>query len=186
MKLKIPELKDHPFVNKDAAEKIEIEQVQVDEELPLEPKVDPITMYKNLGLEFYGDKQFESAVVEFKKVLNADPSEKETQAYISKAYYQLGAQADNRSELNSAIENYQYALLHDNTCSKCKENLANLKNEFKELHYKTGMKYFDEQNLKQAILEWELVQKLDPQYKKVSELLTKAQTIQKNIDALKD
>jgi len=185
MKLKIPEIKKHPFINIDAAEKIEIEQVETKEEIPVEQKVDPIAMYKNLGLEFYNDKQYENAVVEFKKVLNAVPTEKETQALISKTYLKLGSQANTRSELNTAIKNYQNALLYDDGCLECKNNLIQAKNKYKAKHYKAGMKYFDQQNLKQAILEWKMVQKLDPKYKKVTELLAKAQTIQKNIDALK-
>ena len=47
------------------------------------------------------------------------------------------------------------------------------------------MKFFDEQNLNSAILEWDLVQQMDPDYKKVAQLLNKAKKIKKNIKAIK-
>jgi len=172
MKLKIPELKGHPFVNQKKTRNPEL-------------LTDPITMYKNLGIEFFKNQQFENAVLEFKKVLSADPTDKDSIAYIAKAYYHLGSTAYTQKKFLSAINHFQKALTFDRKCSACDNKILQSRDNYKELHYKAGMKFFDEQNLKRAVLEWNLVQKMDPEYKKVTQLLNKAKTIQKNIEAIR-
>ena len=47
------------------------------------------------------------------------------------------------------------------------------------------MKYFDAQDLARAVLEWNRVFRMDPGYKRTAELLEKARTIQKNVEAIK-
>ena len=182
MKLKIPELKEHPFVNQKAAPRLE---EWTDASIQPEKKTDTLTLYKDLGIEFFKNKQFENAVIELKKVLNGNPSDKDAIAYISKAYYQLGSNAYTQKKSLAAIEYFQEALTFNNNCSPCKNKITQIQNIYKESHYKAGMKFFDKQNLNSAIFEWNLVHKMDPEYKKVARLLNKAQTIQKNIKALK-
>jgi len=88
MELKIPELKDHPFVDqKTTASLGHVTETAVQPE----EKTDPLEMYKNLGIEFFENRQFENAVIEFSKVLSSAPSDKESITYIFKAYYQLGS-----------------------------------------------------------------------------------------------
>jgi len=182
MKIKLPELKNHPFINKTAKGSLELLN---DDTVQPENKTDPIIMYKNLAHDFFENQQFDNAVIEFKKVLNADPQDTESMAYISKAYYQMGSTAYTQKNLLAAIDHFQNALSYDKNCSPCTEKILESQSVYMESHYKAGMKHFDEQNLKMAIQEWTLVQTVDPEYKKVSKLLDKAKTIQKNIDAIK-
>ncbi|NOX34653.1 MAG: LysM peptidoglycan-binding domain-containing protein [Deltaproteobacteria bacterium] len=115
----------------------------------------------------------------------ADPKNKDSMANISKTHYQLGLEAFKKRKFLDAIENFQTALTFNKNCSPCKNMITKSRNLYKERHYKSGMKLYDEQNLNLAILEWELVQKMDPEYKKITELLNQAKTIQKNIKAIK-
>ncbi|MBU2631749.1 MAG: LysM peptidoglycan-binding domain-containing protein, partial [Proteobacteria bacterium] len=104
MKIKIPELKDHPFINQVSTD---IQDHWADESIEPEQKLDPVMMYKTLGIEFYKDLQFDSAVVEFKKVLSADPSDTESMDYISKAYLEMGSIAHTQKKFLTAIEHFQ-------------------------------------------------------------------------------
>jgi hypothetical protein len=56
---------------------------------------------------------------------------------------------------------------------------------YKEMHYKKGIRFFDREQLTKAIKEWELVRSMDPDYKKVNELISKAKTLLKKIEELK-
>lgn len=182
MKLKIPELLDHPFVNQKKTDKITL---SAHESPAPEEKADPLAKYKNLGIDFFKNREFKNAVIELKKVVTADPADMDSKVYISKAYYNLGESADTKKEYLAAIENFKTALYFDNNCPSCKGRIKQTRSLYKEHYYKSGMKFFDEQNLNMAISQWELVQTMDPDYKKVTELLGKAKTIQKNIKVIR-
>lgn len=182
MKIKLPELSDHPFVNQTVENTLE---QLTDDEIQNEKKTDPLMMYKSLGMEFFKEQEFDNAVTEFKKVLSADPKDKDAMEYISNAYYEMGSASYTQKKFLVAIEHFQNALAFNKNCSQCIHKIAQSRNNYTESHYKAGMKFFDAQDLNNAILEWDLVQQIDPEYKKVTELLDKAKTIQKNIDALK-
>ena len=53
-------------------------------------------------------------------------------------------------------------------------------------HYKQGIQFFDREQLTEAIQEWKLVWSVDPDYKRVDYLITKAKTILKNIRELRE
>lgn len=182
MKLKIPELEDHPFIIQEPEKPLEIvkeETVEPDEEF------DAMDMYKNLGIEFFKIRQYDDALVEFRKVANTNPEDTETVEYISKSYFFMGIHEAKKRNLLQAIENFKSSLAFNKACNVCREKLIQTQNEYKENHYKSGMKHFNRQNLNAAISEWEHVYAMDPDYKQVSELLEKAKTIQKNIEAIK-
>jgi cell fate (sporulation/competence/biofilm development) regulator YmcA (YheA/YmcA/DUF963 family) len=53
------------------------------------------------------------------------------------------------------------------------------------MHYKRGIRFFDKERLNEAIKEWELVRYMDPDYKKVNELINKAKMLLEKIEELK-
>ncbi len=182
MKLKIPEIKEYPFINQEEITSLEhLTNIPVQPEIRIESKV----MYQNLGMEFFNEGQFQNAIIEFKKVLNSDPLDQASTTYISKSYYQMGLKEQTGKKYIAAIEYFEDALSFTNDCSICKKKIKTCRNTYLELHYKKGMEFFNEQNLDMAVSEWDLVQTMDKKYKKVAELLNKAKTIQTNIDALK-
>ncbi|MCF6247430.1 MAG: LysM peptidoglycan-binding domain-containing protein [Desulfobacula sp.] len=190
MKLKIPQLKANPFINQEATmpmpyEKSSLPQKNILPKVEAEPEVNPIAMYKSLGIKFFDSKKFKSAIVEFKKILNTNPDDKDAVVYLRNSYIHLGTAAINNQQYLTAINYFQRAANHDKTCISCKNEIKNSQNLYKEFHYKTGMKLFDEENLSRAITQWDLVFEMDPDYKRISELLDKAKTIQKNINAIK-
>ncbi len=184
MKLKIPHLEKFPFVKPviQKNEQIDQQPAQIEE---IEAEISPGKMYTDLGIEFFESKQYENAIAEFKKVLNSDPVDTDAAGFISYAYIHLGTAAFNNRKYLDAIDYFQNAHDYDKACSACKNKIQKIQKLYKELHYKAGMKFFDAQELTRAISEWDLVYQMDPDYKRVTELLEKAKTIQKNIDVLK-
>lgn len=181
VKLKIPELKDHPFVNHYLATPSE---PFLDIASPAQKKSDSLAMCRDLGMDLFKNRQFENAAIEFKKVLSTDARDKTARVYLSKTYYQMGTQAHADKNFLTAIKNFKAALAYD-TCPLCEKEMAQSIDGYKEFHYKAGMKFFDRQDLNMAILEWTLVQNMDPEYKKVLELLDKTKKIQTNMEAIR-
>ena len=68
----------------------------------------------------------------------------------------------------------------------CKLYIKKSEDLYKETHYKRGIRFFDRERLIEAIKEWELVRLIDPNYKKVNELIKKAGTLLKKIEELKE
>jgi len=183
MKLKIPELKEHPFIKQDKITSMEnLIAIPVKDQI----KIDLNILYQNMGVELFNEGQFQNAILEFKKVLNSDPLEKASTSYISKSYYQMGLKEQTGGKYIAAIGHFENALSFAKDCSLCKNKIKTCRNSYLELHYKKGMKFFNEQNLDIAVSELEMVQMMNQNYKRVTELLKKAKIIQTNIEALKE
>ena len=74
---------------------------------------------------------------------------------------------------------------NDQDCKKCNENIRKCEDTYKEIHYNKGLEYFGDQKLADAIGEWESVYALDPNYKDVSNNLTKARTLLERLESIK-
>ena len=56
---------------------------------------------------------------------------------------------------------------------------------YKDVHYDKGLSYFRDEELTDAIREWELVYALDRNYKDVDKNLTKARTLLERLESIK-
>ncbi len=56
---------------------------------------------------------------------------------------------------------------------------------YKDLHYRQGLADFQKENLKEAIQQWEMVYKIDPNYRDVQRNLEKARTLLKRLESIK-
>ena len=85
-----------------------------------------------------------------------------------------------------AREQFESALRYSKDCYECKSYIKKSEELYKETHYKRGIRFFDKERLSEAIKEWERVKLMDPNYKKVNELIKKARTLLKKIEELKE
>jgi hypothetical protein len=56
---------------------------------------------------------------------------------------------------------------------------------YKELHYNEGIAFFGQEDLKKAILSWEKVAAVDPDYKDVQQNLRKANLLNDRLERIK-
>ncbi len=56
---------------------------------------------------------------------------------------------------------------------------------FKDRHYRQGLAEFQREKLNEAIRQWEMVHKLDPNYRDVQRNLEKARTLLKRLESIK-
>lgn len=159
------------------------------EEYALEERpepVDQVAIYRNHGIDLFRKKKYQLAIVEFRKVINAQPDDRIALVYSHKSHYQLAMDLYNNRDYLEAKDQFEASLRYSNDCHKCKLYIKKSEDSYKEKHYKRGIRFFDRERLIEAIKEWELVRLMDPNYKKVNELIKKAGTLLKKIEELKE
>ena len=141
--------------------------------------------YQATGLDFLQAKKYDAAIIEFNKVLSAQPDNTEVKAHMYKAHYEWGLDLMARKEYISAKQAFEKSLVFDRDCRKCQGFIQECEIGYKEMHYQRGIQLFGAEKPDAAIAEWERVSELDPNYKQVSQYIEKARTISRNIEKLK-
>jgi tetratricopeptide (TPR) repeat protein len=145
-----------------------------------------VANYRDAGLELYHEKKYDEAVIEFKKVVNADPQDFKTQEYLFKAHFSSAQDLLKEKQYQAADKQLQACLDFRTDCLQCRPLIKQCEDTYKELHYQLGIQYFGEEKLENAINEWQLVKKLDPHYKRVEENIRRAERISTKIQQLKE
>ena len=57
---------------------------------------------------------------------------------------------------------------------------------YKEVHYLKGIQSFEEEKLREAIEQWQVVNSMDPDYKQVQNYLLRAQKLLEKVKELKE
>ena len=194
-KIKIPEIEGVDFLV--GKEPIETESLPVDnseiaewdwEDYALEDRpepVDQVAIYRNHGVDLFRKREYQMAIVEFSKVLNANPDDNIALAYAHKSHYQLAMDFYAKKDYLGARDQFKASLRYTKDCYDCNLYISKSEDLYKEMHYKEGIRFFDREQLNEAIKEWELVRFMDPDYKKMNELINKAKTLLKKIEELK-
>jgi tetratricopeptide (TPR) repeat protein len=144
-----------------------------------------VANYRDAGLELFNEKKYDEAVIEFKKVVNADPQDFETQEYLFKAHFSSAQGLLKEKQYQAADKQLQACLDFRTDCLQCLPLIKQCEDAYKELHYQLGIQYFGEEKLENAISEWQLVTKYDPHYKQVAENIRRAERIHTKIQQLK-
>jgi tetratricopeptide (TPR) repeat protein len=144
-----------------------------------------VANYRDAGLELFHEKKYDEAVIEFKKVVNADPQDFQTQEYLFKAHFNSAQDLLKEKQYQAADKQLQACLEFRTDCLQCLPLIKQCEDSYKELHYQLGIQYFGEEKLENAINEWQLVKKFDPHYKQVEENIRRAEKIHTKIQQLK-
>ncbi|MCP4623006.1 MAG: tetratricopeptide repeat protein [bacterium] len=208
--IKIPEFEGIPILatedDKKMTESVQPEPAPVEEEIPqkeavVEPQIeqlieqliekvetteeDPADGYRKLGIELYNNEQYSDAIIELQKVLNTNPDDKIARNYMALTYFELGYASFNKADYSQAIKDFERSLQYDSNCKRCDTYIEWSEESFKDLHYRKGVSYFGEEKLAEAISEWELIYKVDPDYKDVEKNIEKARNLMERLDEIK-
>ncbi|OQX10051.1 MAG: hypothetical protein BWK80_46155 [Desulfobacteraceae bacterium IS3] len=115
----------------------------------------------------------EKAEVEAKK---AEEVKKKAEEAKKKADLKKAEEAKKKVEVKKAEEAKKKSEVRKNEDVKKKVS----EEAYKSLHYKNGIKYFEKNQLAEAITEWNLVLRLDPNYKDVKKNIDGAKMILEN------
>lgn len=124
------------------------------------------------GRRYFERGQYAAAIDFFSRAHGLNPQERQVLDLLHKTYAALGEEALREKDFLRAANAFTHALRYDDACGECREKKTDSETRFKEIHYKKGLQYFEDEQLVKAIEEWEQVQKLDPDY----------QSVQKNIE----
>ena len=177
MKLKIPEIEGVSFSPTATDAAITREQ---------EMDYDQAAIYQEQGVSLLEEGQYLAALHEFQKVLNTDPNRKQVREYMAWAHYRQGEVLFNHAEYLGARTQFQKALSFDEDWTACKEYVKRSEDAYKEVHYLKGIQHFEEEKLREAIEEWQVVNDMDPDYKQVQSYLLRAQKLLEKVQELKE
>lgn len=145
-----------------------------------------VAIYEEQGIILLEEGQYLAALHEFQKVYDIDPARQQIREYMSWAHYRQGEVLFQQAEYLEARRHFEEALSFDEQCTSCKEYLSRTADAYKEVHYLRGIQLFEEEKLKEAIEEWQLVSELDSDYKQVQSYLLRAQKLLEKVQELKE
>jgi tetratricopeptide (TPR) repeat protein len=166
-----------------------IEAEQAERSMPVEKakaeEVDQIASYRELGGELFREGRYEEALFEFKKVLSVYPDDQLAADYAYTASFALGLSMFQSKDYLAARDSFASALAYRIDCRQSHAFLKESEALYKEMHYKRGIEYYGKEQLGEAIRAWEMVQRLDPTYKRVDYYIGKAKEIQGKLEELR-
>jgi len=189
MELKIPEIEGVRFSPAARAQTvISTSDNKEDSAITREQEMgyDQVAIYQEQGVSLLEEGQYLAALHEFQKVLNTDPTRKQVREYMAWAHYRQGEVLFNHAEYLGARTQFQKALSFDEDWTACKEYVKRSEDAYKEVHYLKGIQHFEEEKLREAIEEWQVVNDMDPDYKQVQSYLLRAQKLLEKVKELKE
>ncbi len=162
----------------------EEETEEVMEEEP-EPVVDVVAMYRDQGIDLFNQKEYQGAIVEFTKVVNVNPEDSTALEYLYKSHFEQAMALFEKEDYLSAKKEFEACLQFKQDSQQCREYAVKCEQMYMDLHYNKGVSYFGKEQLSEAIQEWELVQAVDPGYKKVEDHINKAKALLKRLEEIK-
>jgi tetratricopeptide (TPR) repeat protein len=151
-----------------------------------EEDVEQIAVYREYGMELYGEGRYQEAFSEFTKVLGVKPDDPVAREYSYRTSFELAMEFFQKKDYLAAKEQFLVSLKFKSNCQQCHVYIRRSEELFKELHYKQGIEYYGKEQLADAIVEWEMVRGVDPSYKRVDYYIKKAKDLQCKIDELKN
>jgi len=198
-RIKVPEIEGLKFLVKKGQVKTDLQYVHDEEQWDwerslLESGTPPvaedsialqIAFYRHRGEQLFEKGRYVEAAEEFRKVLEREPGDEKALFYVTRAHLLIGKSFLEKDHYLIAREEFKKALRYDAQCAECRRYIKESETLYKEYHYKRGMKYYGEEKLKEAIREWELVKKIDPDYKRLGYLIQKAEKILERLEEIK-
>lgn len=139
----------------------------------------------DLAFELFNKKEYAKAIPLFEAAQNETPENESIQNYLSQSHFQLGLIQFKADQFLQAKSSFEFALDYDVFCEMCPEYIEKCESTYKEKHYNLGIHYFGKEQLKEAIDEWKLVKKIDPDYKDLAPNLKKAELLYERLESIK-
>jgi tetratricopeptide (TPR) repeat protein len=127
-----------------------------------------------------GDYQESTALAE--KALKYDPANKETHELLNASYYQWGKQLSRERKYHEALEAFNRV---DPAYKDVNFQLAYNRKQLAEAHYIKGVKFFIEEDIEDAIQEWEITLSLEPDHPKAKKDIENARNLLQKLEKIK-
>jgi tetratricopeptide (TPR) repeat protein len=149
-------------------------------------EMEKVASYRDKGVELFQEKKYQEAITELKKVLDISPDDEVALDYSYRSYFNMGLSFFEKKDYLSARTQFEESVRYNYDCLECLDYIKKCESLYMDVHYKMGMQYYGNEQLVEAMREWELVQLMDPNYKKVDHLINKAKTILKKLEEIRE
>jgi tetratricopeptide (TPR) repeat protein len=149
------------------------------------PSEEEVPNHYALGTKLFDKKKYPAAIPLFLAAAELDPDNETLIDYLFESHFQQALILFNSKDYLAAKDNFESALKYNANCEKCQDYIEKSVATYKEKHYNKGIHYFGKELLDKAIKEWKLVKEIDPDYKKVTPNLRKAQMLFKRLESIK-
>ncbi len=133
------------------------------------------------GRRYFEQNGYGAAITPLSAAHRLRPQDPTVRDYLARSYRALGETAYGKKEYLRAAEAFGHALRYNEACTVCREKKAESEARYKDLHYKNGIRYFENEQLVKAIEEWERVRKIDPDYENVQKNIALARRLLKRL-----
>jgi tetratricopeptide (TPR) repeat protein len=111
----------------------------------------------------FKSKNYKETLSITEEILLYNPSDKEARELMNASYYQMGKVSSQGKKYPEALEQFNRV---DPGYQDVIALKASVERQLAEAHYISGIKYFTEEKLDQAVKEWEETLRLNPQHPK--------------------
>jgi tetratricopeptide (TPR) repeat protein len=185
-----PDLSSPPVSEKEVAE----ETVTQGEKMmvpAVEPSPEKTAMKETVpisydpAIELFDKKEYARAIPLFEAAQAGNDEDETLRKYLFDSHFQLGLIQFKAEQFLTAKSSFESALGYDVFCEMCPDYIEKCEETYKEKHYNLGIHYFGKEQLKEAIDEWKLVKKIDPDYKDLAPNLKKAELLYDRLESIK-
>ena len=166
--LSIPDLEDR-FMQNDSQEKSEDVGV-------VEAKVDLNTIIKEAE-EDLKEKEYDTVLLAVKRVLKVDAQNKKAKNLRNATYFDMGTSLRNEKKFLDSLESFKKV---SPDYKDIKNTIAALNKEIKQeadAHYNKGVNFYINEQLNEAIDEWEIAIELNPSHPKAAKDMEEAKKL---------
>ncbi len=150
---------------------------EVDRDLENEPPLLNIEQYLQTAVDLLESDRFENAAVIAGIVQEYDPANKKAAFVENEAYLQIAKNFEQYEKYGEAVEAISKVDPDYPQAREFSERLLEKTKNLAEDHYKKGVRYFVNEDLKKAIAEWEAALALDPNHPKARKDLENARSL---------
>lgn len=149
----------------------------------------PATVEKEARLaearQEFKQKKYRKAIVLAEKIVQQDPEEQEAQFLLNESYLAIGNEHLRRKEFVKAETVLVKVAEEFPGLKEAMAELGRWKAEQAEEHYRQGVKYYLDEDLTRAIMEWSRTLEFDPDHARARENIEKTRAIQEKLRRVK-
>lgn len=136
------------------------------------------------AVELFRRKEYRAAIDAFNRVLARDPHLRDALEYQKLAYYNQGIEYFEKAAYTEAWEMFDRLKKLQPDFKRVSHYWGQTREKIAEQHYLAGIRHFKDQQLKEAILEWDQALALNPNLENARRSKERATRLLKNLETI--
>lgn len=145
-----------------------------------------VANYRASGREMLQAGDLQTAIAEFRKVYTAAPDDPDALADLGRAYDAYARRLWERNAIDQAKAQFEACIALRDSCPDCPHTAKACLGSYKERLYDRGMAFFQNEDPRSALAEWQTVHALDPDYRDLADYMRKARQLSEQLGLPKE